>query len=285
MADHPTLRGLEGKVALVTGAARRRGIGRATALRLAEEGADVACLDIAKPFDKFPGHATASADELAEVVAEIEGLGRRAVAVAADVSDWDAVHAAVAEATERLGPIQMVANVAGGAGFGMGAGPLLMVDEAGFRQVVDINLKGTWIVSRAAARRMIDTGMPGRIVNVSSQAGKVGWPMLGAYSAAKAAVIALTQTLARELGPNGITVNAVCPGTVDTDLVNPANSFEQLMNATYTGGFARWMEHEIPLRRLEQPEEVAAAIAFLLSDDADYITGEAVNVSGGQTMV
>ena len=93
------------------------------------------------------------------------------------------------------------------------------------------------------------------------------------------------ETLARELGPNGITVNAVCPGTVDTDLVNPDNTFEQLMDATYTGGFARWMEHEIPLRRLEQPEEVAAAIAFLLSDDADYITGEAVNVSGGQTMV
>ncbi len=285
MADHPTLRGIEGKVALVTGAARRRGIGRATALRLAEEGADVACLDIAKPFAKFPTHGTASADELAEVVAEIEGLGRRAIAVTADVSDWDAVHTAVADATEQLGPIQLVANVAGGAGFGMGAGPLLMVDEAGFRQVIDINLKGTWIVSRAAARRMIDAGSPGRIVNVSSQAGKVGWPMLGAYSAAKAAVIALTQTLARELGPDAITVNAVCPGTVDTDLVNPENSFEQLMNATYNGGFAQWLEHEIPLRRLEQPEEVAAAIAFLLSDDADYITGEAVNVSGGQTMV
>ncbi len=250
-----------------------------------QEGADVACLDIARPFDDFPTHATATPDELAEVVSQIEAMGRRAVAVAADVSDWDAVHGAVAEATDRLGQIQFVANVAGGAGFGMGAGPLLMVDEAGFRQVVDINLKGTWIVCRAVARRLVETGSTGRIVNVSSQAGKVGWPMIGAYSAAKAGVIALTQTLARELGPNGITVNAVCPGTVDTDLVNPENCFEQLMDATYEGGFARWLEHEIPLRRLEQPEEVAAAIAFLLSDDADYITGEAVNVSGGQTMV
>lgn len=279
------MRGLEGKVALVTGAARRRGIGRATALRLAREGADVACLDIARPFDDFPDHATASADELAEVVDEIQVLGRCAVAVTADVSAAAAVRTAVRDATDALGPIQLVANVAGGAGFGMGAGPLLMVDEPGFRQVIDINLKGTWLVCRETARRMIDAGVTGRIVNVSSQAGKVGWAMLGAYSAAKSGVIALTQTLARELGPAGVTVNAVCPGTVDTDLVNAENSFATLMDATYPGGFEKWLEHEIPLRRLEQPDEVAASIAFLLSDDADYITGEAVNVSGGQTMM
>jgi NAD(P)-dependent dehydrogenase (short-subunit alcohol dehydrogenase family) len=191
----------------------------------------------------------------------------------------------VDEATEQLGPVQLVANVAGGAGFGMGAGPLLTVDEAGFCQVVDVNLKGTWIVCRAVATQLLAASLPGRIVNVSSQGGKVGWQMLGAYSAAKAGVIALTQTLAKELGPHGVTINAVCPGTVDTDLVNPDHTFEQLMDATYEGGFTRWLEHEIPLRRVEQPEEVASAIAFLLSDDADYITGEAVNVSGGQTMV
>jgi NAD(P)-dependent dehydrogenase (short-subunit alcohol dehydrogenase family) len=278
------LDGIAGRVALVTGAARRRGIGRATALRLAAEGADVACLDIARPFDRFPGHETARPDELDEIVAEIEAMGRRALAVQADVAAWDEAHTAVTTATDALGPVDLLANVAGGAGFGMGAGPLLTVPEAELRQVVDINLKGTWIVSRAVARRLVDEGRRGRIVNVSSQAGKVGFPMLGAYCAAKAGVIALTQVMARELGPSGITVNAVCPGTVDTDLLNKDDAFRRMVEVTDPGGFDAWLEREIPLRRLEQPEEVAAAIAFLLSDDADYITGEAVNVSGGQTI-
>ncbi len=278
------LDGIEGRVALVTGAARRRGIGRATALRLAQEGADVACLDIAAPYEAFPGHGTASSDELDEVVEEIRALGRSAVALRADVSDWDAVHAAVDAAEAALGPVSLVANVAGGAGLGMGAGPLLQVPEREFTQVVDVNLKGTWIVCRAAATRMVERGGDGRIVNVSSQAGKIGWPMLGAYSAAKAGVILLTQVLAKELGPSGITVNAVCPGTVDTDLVNPEGGFQTLMDAMEPGGFEAWVRREIPLGRLQQPEEVASAIAFLCSDDAAYITGEAVNVSGGQTM-
>ncbi len=279
------LQGIEGRVALVTGAARRRGIGRATALRLAREGADVACLDIAAPLADFPGHATATSDELDEVVAEIEALGRRAVGLRCDVTDWDGVHAAVDEAEVALGPLSVVANVAGGSGFGMGAGPLLGVTEREFQQVVDLNLKGTWIVCRATATRMVERGDGGRIVNVSSQAGKSGWPMLGPYSAAKAGVILLTQVLAKELGPAGITVNAVCPGTVDTDLVNPEGGFTSLMDALEPGGFEGWLQREIPLRRLQQPAEVAAAIAFLCSDDAAYITGEAVNVSGGQTMV
>jgi NAD(P)-dependent dehydrogenase (short-subunit alcohol dehydrogenase family) len=250
------LDGIEGKVALVTGAARRRSIGRATALRLARE-----------------------------VVAEIAALGRPSLALRADVSDWDQVHAAVAEAESQLGPIDLVANVAGGAGFGMGAGPLLSITEREFEQVLDVNLKGTWIVCRATAERMVGAGRSGRIVNVSSQAGKRGFTMLGAYSAAKAGVILLTQVLASELGPSGITVNAVCPGTVDTNLINADDGFVSLMNQIEPGGFDAWVRREIPLGHLEQPEDVAAAIAFLCSDDAAYITGEAVNVSGGQTMV
>lgn len=279
------LNGIEGKVALVTGAARRRGIGRATALRLAREGADVACLDIARPFTDFPGHATASDDELEEVVAEIRSLGRRAVALRADVSVEAEVEAAVAEATEELGPIDLVANVAGGAGFGMGAGPLLAVPDREFRQVLDVNLTGTWLVCKATASRMVADGRPGRIVNVASQAGKRGFPMLGAYCAAKAGVLLLTQTLALELGPSGITVNAVCPGTVDTDLINKDGMLEQLMGGGDPAQFQAWVRREIPLGRLEQPEEVAAAIALLCSDDAAYITGEGLNVSGGQTMI
>jgi NAD(P)-dependent dehydrogenase (short-subunit alcohol dehydrogenase family) len=264
---------------LVTGAARQRGIGRATALRLARDGADVACLDIARPYEDFPDYGLATSDELDGIVAEIEALGRKAIAVRADVSDWDQVHAAVEEASTALGVIDRVANVAGGAGFGMGAGPLLQIGEREWDQVLDVNLKGTWMVSRACATRMVAAGVPGRIVNVSSQAGKRGFPMLGAYCAAKAGVILLTQVLAAELGPSNITVNAVCPGTVDTRLLNPGG-----------GDFAamvgdEWIAREIPLGRLQTAEDVANAIAFLMSDDAAYITGEAVNVSGGQTMV
>lgn len=278
------LSGLAGKVALVTGAARRRSIGRATALRLAREGADVACLDIARPYREFPGYGVASANELDEVVAEIERLGRCALALRADVSSWEEVHAAVARAHATFGRLDVCCNVAGGAGAGMGAGPLLQIPEAEWDRVIDVNLKGTWIVARACAERMLADGRGGRIVNVSSQAGKRGFAMLGAYCAAKAGVILLTQVLAQELGASGITVNAVCPGTVDTDLLNKDKQFEQMVGIL-EGDFDRWVRREIPLNRLETPDEVAAAIAFLASDDAAYITGEALNVSGGQTMV
>ncbi len=278
------LDGIHGKVALVTGAARPRSIGRATALRLAAEGARVACLDIARPLEDFPAHGVASGEELDALVDELRSTGAEAVAVRADVTDEDAVRAAVAEARDALGPIALLANVAGGSGAGFGAAPLLAVPRAEFDAVVAVNLTGTWLVSRAVAEGMIEHGEGGRIVNVSSQAGKVGWPLLGAYSAAKAAVIGLTQVMAKEWAPSGITVNAVCPGTVDTDLLNPGNLFVELMDASQPGGFRGWVEREIPLGRLQLPEEVASAIAFLLSDDAAYITGEALNVSGGQMM-
>jgi NAD(P)-dependent dehydrogenase (short-subunit alcohol dehydrogenase family) len=125
--------------------------------------------------------------------------------------------------------------------------------------------------------------VPGRICNVSSQAGKRGFPMLGAYCAAKAGIILLTQTMALELGPAGISVNAVCPGTVDTDLVNPNGMFEMMLGGH--DGLQAYLEREIPLRRLQSADEIAAAICWLLSEDAAGVTGEAMNVSAGQTMV
>ena len=272
-----------GQVALVTGAARPRGIGRATAMRLAQDGADVACLDIARPYDEAPAHGTATADDLDSVVAEIVALGRRAVAVRADVSDADQVEEAVTKATDALGTITRVANVAGGSGPGFGFGPLLAVPPEEFRRVLDVNLVGTWLVSKACASRMVGAGVGGRICNVSSQAGKRGFPFLGAYCAAKSGVILMSQTMALELGPSGISVNAVCPGTVDTELVNPNGMFEQLLGGRHAA--QAWIEREIPLHRLQTPEEIAAAICWLLSDDAAGVTGEAVNVSAGQTMV
>ena len=272
-----------GQVALVTGAARPRGIGRATALRLAQDGADVACLDIARPYAEAPGHATATADDLDSIVAEIEALGRKAVAVRADVADEVEVEAAVAIASDALGTVQLVANVAGGSGMGFGLGPLLNVGAEEFRKVLDVNVVGTWLVSKACAQRMVDAKVGGRICNVSSQAGKKAFPMLGAYCAAKSGVILLTQCLATELGPAGISVNAVCPGTVDTDLINPNGMFEMMLGGPEAA--QAYIEREIPLGRLQSAEEIAASICWLLSEDAAAVTGEAVNTSAGQTMV
>lgn len=278
------LPGISGKVAVVTGAARPRSIGRATAVRLAREGAAVGVVDIARPIEGFPDHAVAGPNDLASLVEELEQLGARSVAVAADVTDEAQVEAAIEQIAEVLGPPQLLANVAGGSGAGFGAAPVLDVPRPEFDAVVAVNLTGTFLTSRACARRMIEHGEGGRIVNVSSQAGKIGWPLLGAYSAAKAGVIGLTQVMAKEWAAAGITVNAVCPGTVDTDLLNPGDLFVQFMDASQPGGFAGWVEREIPLGRLQQAHEVASAIAFLCSDDASYVTGEAINVSGGQMM-
>ena len=272
-----------GEVALVTGAARPRGIGRATALGLARRGADVACLDIARPYADAPLHGTATRDDLASLAADIEALGVRAATAAADVSDEAAVEAAVETVSAELGTVTLVANVAGGSGPGFGLGPLLDVPADEFRRVLDVNVVGTWLVSKACATRMVAAGSGGRICNVSSQAGKRAFPLLGAYCAAKAGVILLTQTLALELGPQGIAVNAVCPGTVDTDLINKDALFEGLLGGPEA--LAAWVSREIPLGRLQGAEEIAAAICWLLSDAARGVTGEALNVSAGQTMV
>ena len=272
-----------GRVALVTGAARPRGIGHATALALARGGADVACLDIARPYDDAPFHGTASADDLATLAADLEAFGVKAATATADVSDESAVEAAVAAVSEELGTVTLVANVAGGSGPGFGLGPLLNVPAGEFRRVLDVNVVGTWLVSKACATRMVADGVGGRICNVSSQAGKRAFPLLGAYCAAKAGVILLTQTMATELGPQGIAVNAVCPGTVDTDLINKDSMFEGLMGGPER--LAAWIAQEIPLNRLQTAEEIASAICWLLSDAAAGVTGEALNVSAGQTMV
>jgi NAD(P)-dependent dehydrogenase (short-subunit alcohol dehydrogenase family) len=201
----------------------------------------------------------------------------------ADVANEEEVESAVAKVSAELGLVTLVANVAGGSGPGFGFGPLLAVPAAEFRRVLDVNVVGTWLVSRACATRLVAAGRPGRICNVSSQAGKRAFPFLGPYCAAKAAVILLTQTMATELIPQGIAVNAVCPGTVDTDLLNRDAAFEQLMGGA--DGLAAYIGREIPLGRLQSAEEIASAICWLLSDSARGVTGEALNVSAGQTMV
>lgn len=280
---------MDGKVALVTGSARRRSIGRAIALRLAAEGCDVAALDIGRPYAELPAYAQlASADEHAETCALVEEAGRRAVAVRADVSVEDEVEAAVAEALAAFGRIDVVVNAAGGAGMGMGAAPLIALPADQWSKLVDVNLKGTWLVSRAAARDMVARREGGRIICISSQAAKTGFPLLGAYCAAKAGILGMVRAWALELAAAAITVNAVCPGTVDTDLTNKDGMMGQMM-AMASGkdpetALADFVRREIPLGRLETPEDVADVVAFLASEQAGYMTGQAINVTGGQEM-
>jgi NAD(P)-dependent dehydrogenase (short-subunit alcohol dehydrogenase family) len=279
-----TSTGLEGKVVVVTGASRAGGIGRAICRKFADAGASVVVSDLGSRA-KVDGHFAAPAEsELELAVKEIEASGGTAVGISCDVSDGDDVVALVAATVERFGRLDVFVN---NAGIAIESVPLIDVSTAGFRKTLDVNLTGTFHGIRAAARQMIEQGDGGRIVNTASQAGKTGWPMLSAYSSSKFGVIGLTQVAARELGKHGITVNAVCPGTVDTELNNGPDGSWQMYAREYGITPEQVRENtiaEIPLGRLQTPDDVADLVFFLASDGGKYITGEAVNTTGGQEM-
>jgi len=274
----------ERKVALVTGAARRGGIGRAIAARLLRDGMAVVVSDLERPMDTHPDYRSAQPSELDDAVAELSALGEVA-SRGCDVRDGMQVDALVEFAVERFGRLDVLVN---NAGVAIGLAPVVDLSEDDWRVNLDVMATGVFLCSRAAARHMIEQGDGGRIVTVASQAGKAGSPWLAAYCAAKFAAIGFTQSLAHELGRHGITVNAVCPGTVLTPLLDvPGGIFDVYprMAGITREQYERKLVRSIPLGRFETPEDVAAAVGFLVSDDAGYITGEAVNVSGGQTMV
>jgi len=246
---------LEGKPALVTGGAS--GIGAATARRLAAEGARVAIadLDLAGARD---------------VAGELDGA-----AVEMDVADAGSARAGVAAAADAVGPLEVVVNNAGTDRFGW----FTSTDEDMWDVVLGVNLRGVLAVTHAVLPSMHERG-GGSIVNVASEAGRVGSQGSAAYSAAKAGVIGFTKAIARESARFGVRCNAVAPGPIDTPLLNSAP--EQLgdLGARLRQG----MIDATAVRRIGQPEEVAAAIAFLASDDASYVTGQTLNVSGGLSM-
>ena len=248
------MRGLEGRVALVTGAAS--GIGRAVALRLGEEGCLVAAVDL----NLEGARATAVAIG-----------GDAAIAIPADVSDLAVMRLAVAEAEQALAPLDILVGCAGWDR----VEPFMESAEETWDRVIAVNLKGTIACARAVLEGMVERGA-GAIVSISSDAGRVGSSGEVVYSGAKAGIIGFSKALAREVARHRIRVNVVCPGPTETPLMEATRQANPRLGEA--------LVKAIPFRRLAQPEEIAAAVAFLASDEAAYITGQTLSVSGGLTM-
>lgn len=250
------------KAILITGASQ--GIGRGIALRLATDGANVALVDI-------------KADKLEAVKAEVEALGVKATTFIADVSDRDQVFAAVEHAESVLGRFDVMINNAGIAQ----VKPLADVRQPDLDRIIPVDIYSVIWGIQAAAEKFIARGHKGKIINASSIAGHDGFAMLGVYSATKFAVRALTQTAAKEYAPHQITVNAYCPGIVGTDMwVEIDERFSEITGTPKGETYKKYVDG-IALGRAQTPEDVAALVAFLSSDDADYITGQSILTDGG----
>ena len=248
------------RVALVTGGAQ--GIGRGIALALGAQGFQVAIADL----------NLGVAEQTAK---EIVAAGGASIAVVADVTDTASVQAAVDTVTKELGPIEVVVNNAGWDDFM----PFLDTTEEFWDKILNLNFKGALRVSKAVVPGMIERGF-GRVINIGSDAGRVGSSLEAVYSGAKGGIIAFSKTLAREVATKGVTVNAVCPGPTDTPALRAfANNSGQDADKVIGG-----MTRAVPMRRLGTPEDVGAAVAFFASDAAGYVTGQTLSVSGGLTM-
>jgi NAD(P)-dependent dehydrogenase (short-subunit alcohol dehydrogenase family) len=245
---------LLGKAAIITGAGR--GIGRSIALRLAQDGADVVVADIDLPAAE-------------EVTLEIEQTGRRALALEMDVTQKAQVRAAMERAVAEFGRLDILVNNAGILG---PTTSLVDTPEEEWDRCLEVHLKGAFLCCQAVVPQMLKQGY-GKIVSMASAAGKEGNPNLAAYSVAKAGIICLTKSLAKEVATQGINVNCVAPTIIETDLVKGMSS-EQVAS----------LLAKIPMRRIGQPEEVAALVKFLVSDESAFATGQCYDLSGGRSV-
>ena len=263
-----------GDVAFVTGAAR--GQGRSHALMYAENDADVVVTDICETTDESK-YELSGREEMEKTVALVEERGQEAIGVKMDVSEESDVEHAVGEAIDAFGHIDILANNAGVAP----VSGLMELDERTWDLALDVNLKGMWLCAKHVGGEMIEQGDGGRIVNTSSTAGLVASPGLGHYTAAKHGVLGLTKTLAMELAPHDITVNAVCPTAVDTEM---------------TSGIVETIDEDVAeiaeqsgtdnvLGEIVQPEDISNAFMWLSSDDAKFVTGIGLPVAAGATAI
>jgi 2-hydroxycyclohexanecarboxyl-CoA dehydrogenase len=251
--------GASPRTALVTGGGR--GIGRSVAEGLAEDGFRVVIVDLRLP-------------EAEETAAAITEAGGEALAIEADVADSKSVAAAVAQAEAHFGHVDVLVNNAGWDDLK----PFLATDEAFWDRVIDINFKGPLRFIRLLLPGMLERGY-GRVINIGSDAGRVGSSLESVYSGAKGGLIAFTKTIARESARKGVTANVVCPGPTDTPFMK--ETMEAQADADAVLGA---MVKSVPMRRLAAPEEIAAAVRFFATDEAGYVTGQTLSVSGGLTM-
>lgn len=256
------MRRLEGKNALITGAAR--GIGRAFAEAYIREGARVAIADI--DIDR----ARATAEE----------LGNAAVAVKLDVTCQDSIDAGIAETVECLGQVDILINNAAI----FTAAPIAEISRADYARCFDINVSGCLFMMQAVARHMIERGIKGRIINMASQAGRRGEPLVAVYCATKSAVISLTQSAGLNLIQHGINVNAIAPGVVDGEHWDGVDAFFAKYEGKAPGQKKREVGAAVPYGRMGRAEDLTGMAVFLASDDADYIVAQCYNVDGGQWM-
>ncbi len=278
---------LHGKIAIVTGAGGKNGIGRAIATRLAQEGADVVVTDVPASLDAIrPEDREAGWEGLPSVTAEIEEIGRQSLGIFSDVSDAAQVDDMVAQTLARFGRVDILVNNAGSRP-GRDRVPVVDLEEDAFDEVMRVNVRGTYLVSRAVARHMVGRGGPGKIITISSGAGKRGIARYAAYCASKFALVGFTQALAQELAPQRINVNAICPGLVDTervDFIAAALVPEGQSSEEHRALMIQERSTRVPLGRVAVGEDIAKMAAFLSSAESDYMTGLSISVSGGSEM-
>ncbi|MEE4154799.1 MAG: SDR family NAD(P)-dependent oxidoreductase [Erythrobacter sp.] len=260
-----------GKTIIVTGSGKRKGLGQGILQAFADEGANCVVSDLA--ID----------DEALEVAEELRGRGAEVAVIACNVAQASECAALVAGALERFGGVDVFVN---NAGIGFKMKPLLEVDPVSeWDEVIAVNLSGAFYGTQAAARAMVERGKGGRIINIASQAAKTGFPHLPAYVSSKHGMVGLTRACAVELGKHAITVNAVCPNHVTTGLGALQNEyFSKLLGFDTVEAYLANMAAKNPMGRPGLPSDTAAACLWLASDAAFYVTGEALNVSGGEEM-
>lgn len=266
------MKGLEGKVALCSGAGREGGLGHGILQRLGEAG----CLLVVSDLETIMTAGNTCSADANSVVRDLIGQGYNAIGISCNVSEEDSVTKTVDEVVARLGRLDIVIN---NAAIGDIIKPLPKLSLEEWQRVITVNLTGAFLLSREAARVM---GEGGSIINIASQAAKTGFRQMAPYVSSKHGMIGLTRTSAIDLAPQGIRVNAVCPNHVTTTMGKAQSEYFSSLRGLDPETYRAQIAERVPLGRVGTPQDTASAVAFLASDEASFITGEALNVSGGE---
>ena len=277
--------GLEGKVALITGAGGMRGVGRATVMKLAGMGADIALTDVHRETEDLPPAEVRNSWRGIDAVSEeVEAVGRRAFPAYCDLGDSAQIERMVEQVMDHYGRIDILVNNAR-AIIGRDKVSVTELEQEVWEHFLRINTTAPYLLTKEVGRRMIEAGNGGRIINIASNASKQASATGAAYSASKFAVLGLTQASALDLAPYGITVNAVCPGPINTDRMSywerDQAAERGISQEEFRGQIVQAGAQASPLGRIAEPQDVANVVAFLASDEASFVTGQAYNVNGG----